>query len=345
MSRVESSAATRVFIVAEAGMNHDGSLGLACRLVDAAAECRADAVKFQLHIAEAETLSEAPCPPYFTEEPRDAYFRRTAFSEAQWAQLKRHCESRGVEFVCSPFSLEAVEVLERVGVARYKIASGEVTNLPLLERVAATGKPVLLSSGMSTWAELDAAVAAVRRSHQRLTVLQCTSAYPCPDEQVGLNVLEQLTTRYGVPVGLSDHTMANYAAYAAVALGATVIEKHLTLSRRMYGSDAAHSLEPAEYADLVQGIRAIERMVAHPVDKDDVSRFHAMKRTFEKSVVAVAPIPAGSIITPQMLGLKKPGTGLPAAKLTELIGKRAARTVAANTLLTAEDVVWKDGAR
>ena len=330
----------RTLIIAEIGSTHDGSFGNAQRLIDVATECGADAVKFQTHIASAETLRDAPMPPYFTGEPRYEYFERTAFSLEQWQALKAHCGERGVEFLSSPFSIEAVEFLEQVGVARYKIPSGEVTNLPYLEVVAQTGKPVLLSSGMSSWAELDEAVNTILRYHDNLTVLQCTSEYPCPYEHVGLNVMLEMKERYELPVGLSDHTLTNYAAYAAAVLGASVIEKHFTLSRRMYGSDAKHSLEPSEFADLVRGIRAIETMLANPVDKNDVERFRVMKQTFEKSLVSLVDIPAGAIITHEMIGMKKPGTGLPARRYKEVVGRRAVRSIPANRVLQEEDVDW-----
>ena len=167
-------------------MTHDGSLGHAIRMAEVAAECGVDAVKFQLHDAEAETTRDAPSPPYFKHETRWEYFERTAFTDDQWGTLKAACEAAGVEFLCSAFSTKAVERLERIGVSRYKIGSGEVTNLELVRAAAATGKPVLLTSGMSSWAELDAAVAA---AGDQVTVLQCTSQYPTPSERVGLNVL------------------------------------------------------------------------------------------------------------------------------------------------------------
>jgi len=340
MSR-RARAGSAVSIIAEAGMNHDGNVGLACRLADAAAEAGADAVKYQMHVAGAETLRNAPNPPYFNGEPRYEYFSRTAFTPAKWQHLKRHCESRGLEFLCSPFSIDAVESLERLGVRRHKVPSGEVTNLPLLERIARTGKPVLLSSGMSSWDELDRAVEVIRRRNRRLTVLQCTSEYPCPEERVGLNVLGELARRYGLPIGLSDHTLTNYAAFAAVTLGAVVVEKHLTLSRRMYGSDAKHSLEPEEFAELSRGIRAVERMLTHPVNKADVRRYRVMKRTFQKSIVAVRDLPRGARITASSVALKKPGTGLPAARWAQVLGKRMVRAVAADTVLTEADVDWK----
>jgi len=330
--------AEKALIIAEVGSVHDGSFGNAKCLIDVAAECGADAVKFQTHIAEAETLRDAPMPPYFTGEPRYEYFQRTAFSEEQWRELKAHCQARDVEFLSSAFSVEAVDLLEKVGVERYKIPSGEVTNLPYLDYVARTGKPVLLSSGMSSWAELDEAVNTILACHDQLTVLQCTTEYPCPYEQVGLNVMLEMQERYGLPVGLSDHTLTNYAAFAAVTLGASVIEKHLTFSRRMYGSDARHSLEPDEFADLVRGVRAIETMLAAKVEKGDLSRFTIMKETFEKSVVSLVDIPAGATITREMIGLKKPGTGIPAKCIDKVVGRQARRRIAKDTLIREEDL-------
>jgi N,N'-diacetyllegionaminate synthase len=198
---------------------------------------------------------------------------------------------------------------------------------------AATGRPVLLSSGMSSWTELDAAVGA---AGDEVTVLQCTSAYPTPPERVGLNLLAELRSRYGRPVGLSDHTVGPYASFAAVALGAVVVEKHFTLSREAYGPDAALALEPDDLEELVEGIREIEAMLASPVDKDDVSPFAEMKQVFEKSVVAASHIPAGAVIERAMLAAKKPGTGIPARRLEDVVGRRARTDIAADTVLTED---------
>jgi N,N'-diacetyllegionaminate synthase len=325
----------KVFVIAEAGMNHDGSLGNAIRLAEVAAECGADAVKFQLHDPAAETTRDAPSPPYFTHESRWEYFERTAFTDEQWRTLKEACDRAGIEFLCAPFSLEALERLEALGVTRYKIGSGEVTNLELVRAAAATGKPILLSSGMSAWAELDEAVGA---AGENVTVLQCTSSYPTPPERVGLNLLAELRERYGKPVGLSDHTIGPYAAFAAVALGATAIEKHFTLSKEMYGPDAALSLEPHELEELVDGIREIETILASPVDKDDVQPFAEMKRVFEKSVVSTREIPAGAVISAEMVAAKKPGTGIPARRLPEVVGRRARTDIAADAVISEGDI-------
>lgn len=331
-----------IIIIAELGSVHDGSLGNAMRLIDAASDAGADAVKFQTHIPEAETLRDAPSPSYFTTESRFDYFQRTSFTEKEWWKLKEHCDRAGVTFLSSPFSEAAVDLLEEVGLSVYKIPSGEVTNLPMLDKIARLDKPVLLSSGMSSWTELDRAVETIRVHTSKLTVLQCTSHYPCEYERVGLNVMQEMAVRYKAPVGLSDHTRTTYASLAAVALGATVIEKHFTFSRKMYGSDASNSLEPAEFDDMVRGIRAIERMLANPVDKDDIAPFKAMKDVFEKSVVALADIPEGARIAAHMVSLKKPGAGIPPHRLNDVIGKRAARAIRADTMLSSSDIHWDD---
>jgi N,N'-diacetyllegionaminate synthase len=324
MSNRAENTASPPRLIAEIGSVHDGSFGNACKLIEAAASCGADAAKFQTHIAEAETLRDAPSPAYFKGEPRFDYFRRTGFTSNQWKQLRQVCEANDIAFLSSPFSLEAVDLLEDVGVGAYKIPSGEVTNWPLLERIAATGKPALLSSGMSSWQELDGAVDILRRGGP-LTVMQCTTAYPCPPERVGLNVIAEMRSRYNVPVGFSDHTTGMAAALAAAALGADVVEKHLTFSRLMYGSDAANAMEPKDFRRLAEGLGEIWAMRAAPIDKNDLAPYRDMKRIFEKSVVTARPLRAGQIIDRADLAFKKPGDGISAARYAEVIGRRAAR--------------------
>ena len=327
----------QVFIIAEIGSVHDGSFGNALNLINAAAECGVDAVKLQTHISERETLPDAPMPPYFKGEPRFEYFKRTGFTLDQWQQFRQRCYERGVAFLSSPFSEEAVDLLEGVGMSRFKIPSGEVTNLPMLEKIARLRQPVLLSSGMSSWEELDRAVETIRQHHDQLTVLQCTSEYPCPYERVGLNVMLEMHERYGLPVGLSDHTLTSYATFAAVTLGASAIERHFTFSRKMYGSDARHSLVPEEMSDLVQGIRAIEIMLQSKVDKDEIGRFRQMKKIFQKSLVPLRDLPAGTVLTRDMVGIKKPGTGISATRLDEFLGRELGRDVKANSLFQEAD--------
>lgn len=329
----------KVFIIAEAGNLHNGSLQCAKQFAEISSECGADAIKFQTHIFDAESLLDAPNPPYFKGESREKYFQRTAFDIEQWQELKKFAEEKcKIEFISSAFSQEAVDLLEKIGVHRHKIPSGEVTNIPLLEQIAFTRKPVLLSSGMSSWKELDKAMDILCRNRSGdITVLQCTSIYPCPPEKVGLNVLEELKNRYNLPVGFSDHTVGYSASIGAVVLGAVVIEKHFALSHEMYGPDAKHSLEPEEFKTFVRQIRDIEQMRAAVVNKDvEVEKLKDMKIIFEKSIVTKTDIAQGTLLTMDVLGFKKPGDGIRADRYHEVIGKRAKVDIKKNTKITKE---------
>jgi N,N'-diacetyllegionaminate synthase len=328
----------RPHLIAEIGSVHDGSFGNAKRLIDLATACGADAVKFQTHLAEAESLPDAPSPSFFSAEPRLDYFRRTGFGKDEWSELRDHAEHHGVLFISSAFSLEAVDLLEDLGVRAHKVPSGEVTNLPLLERLAATGKPVYLSSGMSDWAELDATVEVLTAGGGRVVVMQCSSRYPCPPEHVGLNVLGEMGQRYGLPVGFSDHTLGSAAAIAAVALGAEVVEKHVTFSKLMYGSDAAHSMEPDEFGRLAAALAEVRAMLAHPVDKDDIGDYRDMKLVFQKSVVTAVPVAAGTVLDLAHLAYKKPGDGIPAAAYRSVVGSTVRRDLPADHKLHHDDL-------
>ncbi len=330
-------SAKRTWIIAEVGSVHDGSFGNACKLVELAAACGANVVKFQTHIAEAETLKTAPAPSYFQAEPRFAYFKRTAFSRDQWRELVKIARANGLLFSSSPFAIEAVDLLEEVGVDIYKIASGEVTNTPLLERVAQTKCSVVLSSGMSNWAELDRAVEALRPCGD-LTVMQCTSAYPCPVEKAGINVIEEIANRYGVPTGFSDHTQGFAASITAIARGATVIEKHITFSQKMYGSDAQFAMEPPEFTRYCSEMKDAWRILDNPVDKSDATAFQGMKQVFEKSIVTATTVTAGQVLSRELLAFKKPGTGIRADKLESVLGKKVVRDLPADHMLSAEDI-------
>jgi N,N'-diacetyllegionaminate synthase len=313
-------------IIAEFGSVHDGSFGNACKLIVAAANNGANVVKFQTHIPEAETLKDAPSPVYFRGEPRFEYFKRTAFSKKQWVELKNICDDNGVKFLSSPFSLEAVELLEEVGVDIYKIPSGEVTNTPMLDLISKTDKTVILSSGMSNFKELDLSYEILKNS-KKLIIMQCTSEYPCPPERIGLNVLETLRNRYNVDVGFSDHSMGYAASFAAAALGTFVIEKHFTFSRLMYGSDASISMEPHEFKVFTQGIRDIWTMLENPIDKDDIDRYNDMKIVFQKSIVSSTALEKGHVLKQNDLSFKKPGDGIPASEWKNIIGKKINKNI------------------
>ncbi len=326
-------------IIAEIGSVHDGSFGNALKLIELAADCGASAVKFQTHISQAETLMNAPAPSFFKGEPRYEYFIRTSFSLAQWKELKAKCDHRNIEFMSSPFSNEAVEILEKIGMDRYKIPSGEVTNIPMLELIAQTKKTIILSSGMSTWKELDEAIEAINKFHNNIIILQCTSEYPCSFEMVGLNIMLEMKQRYNLPIGLSDHTLTNYAAYSAATLGAILIEKHLTFNRKMYGSDAKHSLEPSEFIDLVSGVKAINEILSNKLDKDLIAnQMKEMKEVFQKSIVAAYDIQKGEVLKQEHLAFKKPGTGLPANKYKSILGLKTRTKMLKDEYINMKDL-------
>lgn len=322
-------------LIAEIGSVHDGSFGNAQKLIELASACGADAVKFQTHIGEAESLLEAPSPAYFNDESRVDYFKRTSFSADQWLKLKRLAESFGLIFLSSPFSIEAADLLNELGMEVFKIPSGEVTNTPLLEKISSFKKPVLLSSGMSDWRELDKAVS-IFSGFCDLTVMQCSSVYPCPPETIGLNVLSEMQRRYKCAIGFSDHSLGLAAPIAAAALGASVIEKHFTFSRFMYGSDAQHSMEPDQFKILASALKEVWKMLKCPVNKDDIADYSIMKDIFQKSIVSAVPLKSGTHIEREHLSFKKPGIGIPASEYYELIGKKIKIDCASNVLLNKE---------
>jgi N-acetylneuraminate synthase len=261
------------------------------------------------------------------------------FTEEQWHGLKQHADERGILFLSSPFSLEAVSLLERVGVAAWKVASGEASNPLLVARLAKTRLPVLLSTGMSSFSEIDSAVAKIKSFGAPLAVLQCTSSYPCGPEKIGLNVIRQFRERYQTCVGLSDHSGTIFPGLAAAVLGIEVLEVHVTLSREMFGPDVASSLTTAELGQLVEGVRFIETMRASNVDKDAEAReLTPLRNMFTRSVTVRCDLPAGNILREDQLTLKKPGTGIRPERLKELVGRKLRRAITAETLLSEDDI-------
>lgn len=332
----------RCLIIGEIAQTHDGSLGTAHAYIDAVANAGADAIKFQTHIAAAESTPGEPWRVKFS--PQDAtrydYWRRMEFTEEQWAGLAAHAHDRGIAFLSSPFSFAAVDLLERIGVPAWKVGAGETTNLPMLERMAKTKKGIILSSGMTTWKELDSAVRCAQSKGAPVAILQCTSAYPCPPEKLGLNVIGELRERYACPVGLSDHSGTIYAGLAAATLGADILELHVTFSRECFGPDVIASVTTAELRQLVEGIRFIERARAHPVDKEAMAAELAPLRiTFTKSIVAARDLAEGQSLSTEDLALKKPGTGIPAARFNELIGRRLRVAVQTDQMIREEDLI------
>jgi len=311
-------------IIAELGSVHDGKINLAKRLIKIASKAGADIVKFQMHIAEEETLVNAPSPSYFKTEDRYSYFKRTAFKFSEWLDLKKYCKLHNIEFLCSPFSEKAVDILESLKVRSYKVPSGELTNISLLEKLKKTNKHIYLSTGMSDWHEIDTAIKILKKN---FTLLQCSSVYPCPLNQVGVNVIHEMKKRYKCPVGFSDHTLGYSASFAAASNGATVIEKHLTLSKKMYGSDAKNSMEPQEFNFFVKNIREIWSILNNSVNKDDLKKYWKMKKIFEKSVVAKEDLKINSIVKKKDLEFKKPGTNIKTLYYKSVIGKKLKKNI------------------
>ena len=317
-------------LIAEIAQAHDGSLGIAHSYIDALADTGVDTVKFQTHIAEAESSDQEPFRTNFSYEDkrRIDYWKRMEFTKTEWDGLKRHCDDKDLEFLSSPFSNAAVDLLEEVGVERYKVGSGEVNNFLLLEKIAKTGKPIIVSSGMSSFTELDKTIEFLDAYSNPVSILQCTTAYPTKPDQWGLNVIGELKNRYSVPVGFSDHSGNIYACLAAAALEAEILEFHVVFDKRMFGPDAKASLTIDEVKKLVDGVRKIERSLKNRLKKDDNKEFEDLKNIFEKSLAVNKDLKKGNILTFSDLEAKKPkGLGISASDYKQVIGKMLSRDI------------------
>ena len=329
------------FLIAEVGQAHDGSLGLAHAFIDAAAETGADAIKFQTHIADAEsTLDEAFRVKFSKQDAtRFDYWRRMEFTSEQWSGLATHAAERGLVFLSTPFSLAAVELLHKLGMPAWKIGSGEYRSTDLLTAMTATGKPVLLSTGMSRRDEIAEGVATIRDAGTDVALFQCTTKYPTPLTQVGLNVIDELRAEHGCPVGLSDHSGQPFPALAALARGADMVEVHVIFDKGMFGPDVPASLTFEEFRLVAQARDAFAEMTAHPVDKDALAdELTQMRALFTKSAAPTRALTAGTVLDADMLCAKKPGSGIPATEIPDLIGRRLARDVSPDRLLRPEDL-------
>jgi N-acetylneuraminate synthase len=330
------------FIIGEVAQAHDGSLGMAHAFIDAIANSGADAVKFQTHIAHAESTPQEPFRVLFSKQDssRYNYWKRMEFTEEQWVGLAKHAEDRGLIFLSSPFSEEAVLMLERLNIPAWKIASGEVNNPLLKKAIFSTNKPILLSSGMSFYQELDIVVSEIKERKLPLAIFQCTSKYPSKPEEIGLNVIKEFQDRYHVPVGLSDHSGKIFTGLAAASLGANLLEVHVTFSREMFGVDVPSSLTIKELTLLVEGVRFIEQALNNPVNKDKLSEeLEEMKNMFGKGLVLKKNIMAGETITIDLLSAKKPALGILAENIQYAIGKKVKRNISAGEFLKNEDLV------
>jgi N-acetylneuraminate synthase len=328
-------------IIAEIGQAHEGSLGIAHSYIDALKDTGVTAVKFQTHIAQAESSPEEPFRVKFSyeDETRMEYWRRMEFSKDQWQGLKNHCEEARLEFISSPFSNAAVDLLESIGVQRYKIGSGEMTNFLMLEKIARTGKPILLSSGMSSLAELRQTIDFLKAFGNDLRLFQCTTAYPTQPEDWGLNAIQELSNEFGLPVGFSDHSGDIYACLAAASLGASFFEFHVVFDKRMFGPDTPASLTINQVKQLTKGLFQIENALKSPHDKSNNSRYISLKSIFEKSLAVNCDLPAGTIIQFNMLEAKKPfGMGIPSSQFHMVLGRELKSDISAWSFLNQTDL-------
>jgi N,N'-diacetyllegionaminate synthase len=335
-----------VFVIAEAGVNHNGSIDLALQLVDAARDAGADAVKFQTFRAEDVVTPQAATADYQRtntgETTQFDMIRKLELDEAEHSRIARHCRDRGIEFFSTPFSEDAVAMLVRLGVGRLKLPSGEITNKRLLECAADTGLPLLMSSGMSTLAEVQRAIGWIGARWRSggfpppgpdtLSLLHCTSAYPAPPQSLNLRAIRAMAQATGLPVGYSDHSLGGEAALAAVALGATVIEKHLTLDKSLAGPDHRASADPQEFAAVVRGIRAVEAMLGDGVKRPQEVEQNT-RDVARRSVVVLRQLSRGQRLGEADIGLRRPGTGIAPEQWDEVVGRTLAEDVAAYTTL------------
>ncbi|MBA3052667.1 MAG: N-acetylneuraminate synthase [Candidatus Omnitrophica bacterium] len=328
------------FIIAEAGVNHNGSLKLANKLVEAAKAAGADAVKFQTFKTEELVTRRAPQAEYQKKNAKAKsqfeMLRKLELLESEFREIFKYCRKKKIIFLSTPFDQKSAQFLNGLGVPAFKIGSGDITNIPLLKTVAGFGKPVILSSGMSTMAEVEDAVKTIYNSgNRKLILLHCTSNYPADMNDVNLRAMNTLRDKFKVPIGYSDHTKGIEMSLAAVAMGACVIEKHFTLSKKMKGPDHKASIEQREFSKLVQNTRMIEKAFGNGIKKPAFSEKRIMDIA-RKSVVSTRKIKKGEQITLAMLTVKRPGTGIKPKDMNKVLGKKAAKIIGKNEIL-----LWK----
>lgn len=314
-----------LFIIGEVGLAHDGSLGAAHAYIDRLAKVGVDAVKFQTHIAAAESskYEDFRVNVFPQDKTRPDYWRRTSFSKSEWLELADHAREAGLIFMSSPFSHEAVDLLMECGTPAWKVASGEVTNLPLLKHMASTGLPILVSSGMSTWKELNNSIDYLGQLNAEYGIFQCTTSYPCPPEKWGLNIIKEMLNKFNCPVGFSDHSGTIFPSLAAKQLGASMIECHVVFDREQFGPDSKASLTFEDFSLLVEGIRALEIAENSPIDKDEFAEgATGNRKLFSKSLYAAHDLVAGSELSASDIQILKPLLGIPARQFDEILGMK-----------------------
>ena len=334
------------YVIAEIGVNHNGSLELARQMIDVAVAAKADAVKFQTFKAEDLVTASAQKADYQLANTQNndsqfAMLKSLELSASDFSILAQYCQSKGIEFLSTPFSLDAVDLLSEIGVDRYKVSSGDLTYLGLLTHIAGKGKPVILSTGMGTLSEVEAAVSTIAAAgNTQLSLLHCVSNYPADPEDCNLAAIDTLSQAFRLPVGWSDHSMGSAISWAAVARGATIIEKHITIDQNLPGPDQKASMEPAEFKSFVAGIRMIESAIGTGIKKPT----EAEKRTAlagRRSITSVCALTRGTVLTDENIKVVRPGTGLAPGHLPLVLGCSLTRDIDADTPITADDIHGK----
>ncbi len=330
-----------VFIVAEAGVNHNGDTELALELVRQAKKSGADCVKFQTFKAGTVTTRQSPKAAYQlkTTDPQESQFemlKKLELSENIYPRLISLCQELDIQFLSTPYHFSDVDFLNGLNVDAFKIASGQLVESPFLKYIAKLNKPIILSTGMSTVEEIRESLEAVRTTgNDQVILLQCTTNYPSAIEDANLRAMVSMRDDLNVLVGYSDHTQSHFSAYTAVALGAVIVEKHFTLDRTLPGPDHSSSLEPDEFRNLVRGIREIEKALGSPMKKPTAAELKNLT-WMRRSIAAMKDIPAGMMIRRDDLVFKRPATGLQPKMLEEIVGKRAKKNIQKDTILTEE---------
>jgi len=337
------TAANGVFIIAEAGVNHNGSVKIAKKLVDAAVAAGADAVKFQTFNTELVVSRDTPKAEYQKkatdkDETQLEMLKGLELNADDFKQLANYARKKNIIFLSSPFDKKSVDLLDEIGVPSFKVASGEITNLPLLKYIAGKGRPVILSTGMSSLEEVEEAIKVIKdEGLKNIVLLHCVTSYPAKIEDVNLKTMQTMKSAFKLPVGFSDHTMGITIPIAAVAQGACMIEKHFTLGRNLPGPDHKASLEPGELKELVKAIRDVEKALGDGIKRPTKGE-ERNKEIVRKSIIAKVDIPKGLKISKEMLDIKRPGTGIEPKFLNKVMGKRTRRDTKKDTLIEFKDL-------
>ena len=340
-SRLIQKNKSVVRTIAEIGQAHDGSLGMAHSYIDALKNTGVSAIKFQIHIGEAESSIKEKFRKKFSYEDKKRidYWKRIEFSQSEWLELKKHCEYNNMQFIASPFSIAAINLLKNNGQKIFKIASGEVSNYFLIDQIIQLKKEIIISSGLSNFKELDGSLKRIKRKKNKLSILQCTSSYPTKLDNIGLNVMQEMSERYKVPTGLSDHSGNPNILLAAAAIGAELLEFHVTFSKKSFGPDNSSSIEINKVQKLIEGIKDIKDCINNPIDKNNFKTNSKIKKIFSKSMAINKDIKKNQIIKLNDLETKKPGgQGIDAKYYLKIIGKKANKDMKKNSFLKKSDL-------